>query len=191
MGSADRNSPSLDGFRTIFGDERQDYGSALQQHYAGGAPADWPDHFVTAYASSHPWEDFAETWAHYFHIVDTLETASAFGLSVSPRLPKSGGDLRRTSISIRTLPSMDRLVEAWLPLTFAMNSINRSMGLQDLYPFVLAPAVIVKTRLRQLAFILRRRRRGAKPPRQRAEGHRRRAQAQVCPIPASSDLDDR
>ena len=73
------NSPCLEQFRELFGDERRDYGAALQEYYATGAPADWPEHFVSAYASSHPWEDFAETWAHYFHMVDTLETAGAFG----------------------------------------------------------------------------------------------------------------
>lgn len=138
------NTPSHEQFREIFGDERRDYDGALQQHYANGPPFDWPEHFVTAYASSHPWEDFAETWAHYFHMVDTLETAAAHGLSVRPQISKGGA---RLSANINFDPhgaSMDRLVEAWLPLTFAMNSINRSMGLQDLYPFVLTPAVIVK-----------------------------------------------
>jgi hypothetical protein len=138
------NTPNLEQFREIFGDERRDYDGALQQHYANGPPLDWPEYFVTAYASSHPWEDFAETWAHYFHMVDTLETAAAHGLSVRPQISKGGA---RLSANIDFDPhgaSMDRLVEAWLPLTFAMNSINRSMGLQDLYPFVLTPAVIVK-----------------------------------------------
>jgi hypothetical protein len=137
------NSPSLPEFRKIFGDEQRDYPTALQQHYAAGPPADWPRHFVTAYASSHPWEDFAETWAHYFHMVDTLETASAFGLSLRPGLSKQI-DL---AVDIDFDPhnaEMDRLIEAWLPLTFAVNSINRSMGLPDLYPFVLSPSVIVK-----------------------------------------------
>ena len=61
----------------MFGDEREDYGAALQRHYANGPPPDWQERFVTAYASTHPWEDWAETWAHYFHMIDTLETASA------------------------------------------------------------------------------------------------------------------
>ena len=138
------NSANLDGFRSIFGDERKDYTAALQQHYANGPPPNWPENFVSVYASSHPWEDFAETWAHYFHMVDTLEMAGAFGLSVNPRLPKGG---KRLAAVINFDPHsapMDRLVEAWLPLTYAMNSINRSMGLQDLYPFILTPAVIVK-----------------------------------------------
>jgi len=135
------NSDRLQEFRDVFGDERKDYGAALQQHYANGPPADWPTHFVTAYASSHPWEDFAETWAHYFHMVDTLETAGAFGLSVRPRVSK--GIATKIDFDAHHA-EMDRIIETWLPLTFAVNSINRSMGLSDLYPFVLAPTVIAK-----------------------------------------------
>lgn len=134
-------SPSLENFRATFGDERTDYAEALKQHYASGPPPDWPDHFVTSYASSHPWEDFAETWAHYFHMVDTLETAGAFGIRVKPRVGR--GLAARINFDPH-LADMDRLVHAWLPLTFAVNSINRSMGLADLYPFVLTPGVIVK-----------------------------------------------
>jgi len=137
------NSDSLTEFRNLFGDERKDYVSALQQHYANGPPPDWPEHFVTAYASAHPWEDFAETWAHYFHMVDTLETANAFGLSVHLKLSKAADLTAEIDFDSHHAP-MDRIIEAWLPLTFAVNSINRSMGLPDLYPFVLAPPVIGK-----------------------------------------------
>jgi hypothetical protein len=132
---------SLDGFRHIFGDEREDYGSALQRYYASGAPADWPTHFVTAYATAHPWEDFAETWAHYFHMVDTLETAKAFSLVVGTKVSK--GLATRIDFDPHAT-DMDRLIAAWIPVTFAANSINRSMGLPDLYPFVLSPPVIGK-----------------------------------------------
>jgi hypothetical protein len=135
---------SLDGFRHIFGDEREDYGSALQRYYASGAPADWPTHFVTAYATAHPWEDFAETWAHYFHIVDTLEMARAFGVDIHPRLDI--GEELETHIDFQPYRarSIAQLVDAWLPLTFALNSINRSMGQPDLYPFILTPAIVEK-----------------------------------------------
>ncbi len=131
----------LEEFRRIFGDERQDYAAALQNYYANGAPADWSERFISAYASSHPWEDFAETWAHYFHMIDTLETAHVVGLAISPKLPQSPGavfdfDPRDTEIS--------RLIEAWLALTFAVNSLNRSMGLHDLYPFVLGASALAK-----------------------------------------------
>jgi hypothetical protein len=136
-------SARLDEFRTLFGDERQDYAASLERHYAQGAPPDWPDRYVTRYASVHPWEDFAETWAHFFHMVDTLEIAAAFGLSVKPKVGKGAGLAAKIDFDPHRA-ELDRIIEAWLPLTFAVNSINRSMGLPDLYPFVLAPAVIVK-----------------------------------------------
>jgi hypothetical protein len=139
------NSLSLEQFREVFGDERRDYGGALQDYYTRGAPADWPERFVSAHAVSHPWEDFAETWAHYFHIVDTLETANAFGLIVKPKLPQS---LAAKTYFDPHDSDLDRLIGSWLPLTFAVNSINRSMGLHDLYPFVLSPPAIAK-----LAFV--------------------------------------
>jgi hypothetical protein len=141
-------SPFLSRFREVFGDERADYAAALTHHYAEGPPPDWPQRFVTSYASAHPWEDFAETWAHYFHVIDTLDTAGAFGLRVRPRLSKGAADLAADIDFDAYKAPLDRLIEAWLPLTFAVNSINRSMGLPDLYPFVLAPAVIEK-----LAFV--------------------------------------
>jgi hypothetical protein len=141
------NSPALEGFRQLFGDERENYQDALQRHYAEGPPSDWTDRFVTSYASSHPWEDFAETWAHYFHMVDTLETASAFGLRLRPQVAKAAGLDAVIDFDPHTA-DMDRIIDTWLPLTFAVNSINRSMGQPDLYPFVLPPPVICK-----LAFV--------------------------------------
>ena len=137
------DSPAIDEFRRLFGDERDDYGAALQRHYANGPAPDWADRFVTAYASSHPWEDFAETWAHYFHMVDTLETAFAFGLRLRPKVAK-GADLAAAIDFDPYVAEMDRIIDAWLPLTFAVNSINRSMGQPDLYPFVIPPPVIWK-----------------------------------------------
>jgi hypothetical protein len=143
-----RNDPSLERFRQIFGDERQDYGEALKAHYAHGPKEGWQDEYVSAYAASHPWEDFAETWAHYLHIVDTLETANAFGLRVRPRISRGPEMATNIDFDPHHEADLNRLVTAWLPLTFAVNSLNRSMGQPDLYPFVLPPAVIAK-----LAFI--------------------------------------
>ena len=80
-----KDSPLIDDFRERFGDERQDYSQALQQHYDQGPRIDWQQQFVSAYASVHPWEDWAETWAHYLHMTDTLETAAACGLTLRPR----------------------------------------------------------------------------------------------------------
>ncbi|WP_298965372.1 putative zinc-binding peptidase [uncultured Methylobacterium sp.] len=138
-----RHDPCLPRFRAVFGDERADYGLALQRHYAHGPGEGWQEHFVSSYATSHPWEDFAETWAHYMHIVDTLETASSFGLRVEPKL-RTGLDLGARIDLDPYRQDFGRLIEAWLPLTFAMNSLNRSMGQSDLYPFRLTPSVIGK-----------------------------------------------
>ena len=140
------DTPHFEEFRRIFGDERQDYDQALQNYYANGPVADWSEHFISPYASAHPWEDFAETWAHYLHMIDTLETAYVAGLAVSPKLPQSPGAV----FNFHPLNTgMDRLVEAWLALIFAVNSINRSMGLHDLYPFVLGPLAVEKLKFVQ------------------------------------------
>ena len=125
----------------MFSDERRDYDTALKNYYANRRDPDWSRHFISAYASSHPWEDFAETWAHYFHMIDTIETAYVGGLALSPQLPQSPGAVFDFHPSEA---GMDQLIEAWLALTFAVNSINRSMGLHDLYPFVLTPSVVAK-----------------------------------------------
>jgi len=139
-----RDGGKLEECRALFGDDTQDYAAALQAHYANGAPADWQNAFVSAYATSHPWEDFAETWAHYLHIVDTLEMASAFRLSVQPRVAK-GDDLdAQIDFNPYRVAGAEALVEAWLPLTYAVNSLNRCMGAPDLYPFVLSPPAIEK-----------------------------------------------
>jgi hypothetical protein len=144
-----RDSPLIDSFRAAFGDEREPYEPALRRYYAQ-PPADWRERFVSAYASSHPWEDFAETWAHYLHMVDTLETAAAFGvrLGEGAQASTSGAAQDPADLDPYGPVSLDQLIGVWLPLTFAVNSLNRSMGQPDLYPFLPAPAVIAK-----LAFV--------------------------------------
>ena len=131
--------------RTLFGDERADYQEALDRHYAEGPPAGWQERHVSAYATVHPAEDWAETFAHYLHMRDGSQTAAAYGLELhGPDLP--AGDA--FAASPRDAPgSFDEIVAAWLSLSYAMNAINRSMGRDDLYPFVLAPAVVDKLRL--------------------------------------------
>ena len=135
---------ALGEFRRLFGDERKDYAAALQTYYANGAPADWNQHFISQYAVSHPWEDWAETWAHYLHMMDALETAWSFGMHVDATVPlvgKSGnpGDPYEEKV-------FDRLIQRWLPLCFALNSLNRSMGHADFYPFILSADVVEKLR---------------------------------------------
>lgn len=130
-----RDGGHLDAARKVFGDESADYGAALDAHYANGAPADWQQHFISAYASSHPWEDFAETWAHYLHIIDGLETAYAYQI-----LPPN---VDWTFEPGTPLP-MKRILEAWIELSIGINAVNRSLGQPDLYPFVFSEPVIAK-----------------------------------------------
>lgn len=138
-------------FREQFGDEREDYAAALKRNYQGASRDDWSQRHVSAYAASHPWEDWAETFAHYLHIRDTLQTAAHFGLHVSPRaptIPPAGGKLSARASEEVAKRDFGSVIAEWLPLTYAFNAANRSMGKEDLYPFVLAPRVIDK-----LAFV--------------------------------------
>ena len=134
----------LEPCRALFGDDREDYGAALAAHYENGPPANWQENFVSAYASTHPWEDFAETWAHYLHIVDTLEVAGAFGLQLRPRVDKQGTLGAVIDFDPYRASALNKLLDSWLPVSFALNNLNRSMGLGDLYPFILSPKVIEK-----------------------------------------------
>ena len=139
-----RDGGRIDAARAVFGDERENYAAALKRHYAQGAPANWQESFVSSYATTHPWEDFAETWAHYLHIVDTLEMARSFGLRVSPQIDKTGMLEAEVDFDPYRVDGVQALIDAWLPMTFALNSLNRTMGQPDLYPFVLSPAAISK-----------------------------------------------
>jgi hypothetical protein len=127
--------------RALFGDDQADYAAALARHYETGPPAGWGDDYVSAYATAHPWEDWAETFAHYLHIRDTLQTAASFGMLITgPRLEP---DLM-SSPSLAPEDRLEDILADWFPLTYALNAVNRSMGKDDLYPFVLSPAVVEK-----------------------------------------------
>jgi hypothetical protein len=139
---------SLERCRALFGDERLDYQEALERHYESGPPPDWSKRHVSAYATMHPWEDWAETFAHYLHIRDTLQTASAFGLIVAGPSATADASLVAAPRVRADDGSFDATIREWLPLTYALNAVNRSMGRDDLYPFTLAPMVIDK-----LAFV--------------------------------------
>ena len=141
-----RDGEWIDGFRELFGDEREDYDQALQRHYKQGAPADWQERFVSAYASSHPWEDWAETWAHYLHMTDAHETAIDCGLSLRPKRSDEPSLKPSTAAVVGKARSFDQIIEAWFPLTYVLNNLNRGMGLQDAYPFVLSDQMIRKIR---------------------------------------------
>ena len=123
-----RGSARLTEFRELFGDEGRDYSEALSAYYASPPQQGWSGNFISAYAQSHPLEDWAESWAHYLHMVDTLETASQFGFASADHLYRD--------------------VYEWMPdwesLTVALNALNRSMGLRDAYPFVAGTGALRK-----------------------------------------------
>ncbi|NND53500.1 MAG: hypothetical protein HKN56_00830 [Gammaproteobacteria bacterium] len=118
------NNPELSKqWRWVFGDERTDYARAMDAYYEAGASPDWPESYVSPYASSHPHEDWGETFAHYLHIHDTLETAHANGVQK---------------------PQGDDWIAEWMSLSVTLNELNRSLGLDDPYPFVLTERVTQK-----------------------------------------------
>jgi hypothetical protein len=139
----------LEKWRRVFGDERVDYNAALQRHYTHGAPANWAMRHVSAYASCHPWEDWAETWAHYLHMQGGMDTARSFGLDAS-------------AVEVTTQPfGMDALwwpqapgaqafldfINHWLRMTRVLNELAHNLGEKDFYPFVLPHAAVPKLQL--------------------------------------------
>ena len=144
------SEPLLGECRALFGDERASYADALQRHYALGAPEDWSESFISEYATMHPWEDFAESFAHYLHITGTLTTAAAAGVVLD-------SDRADGVILHDIVPALDyselgfeRALDDWHWLSMMFNRVNRSMGQRDLYPFVLTEPVVEK-----LAFVHR------------------------------------
>jgi len=145
------NSPKKHALcKQYFGDDELVYQQALDTHYKQGAPANWHETFISEYATMHPYEDWAETWAHYMHIIDTLETAKNFSITGSTtgnefeldeadelRLPQS-------AYYFNSQTSIDAILDTWMEFSIILNSLNRSMGLADAYPFVLTQAVRTK-----------------------------------------------
>ena len=140
--------------KQYFGDEELDYQEALKKHYEHGAPANWPDNFISEYATMHPYEDWAETWAHYMHIMDTLETAKNFAITGSINddavQPEDVSELNlpQNAFFFSAQTSIDSILDTWMNFAIILNSLNRSMGMNDAYPFVLSQPV-----RRKLAFI--------------------------------------
>jgi hypothetical protein len=129
-------------FRELFGDEREDYGEALQRHYREGPAPDWNSRFISSYASSHPWEDWAESWAHYLHMIDTIDTAFACGMTLQPKKPAEPRMVIEDS-PLRIM-SFQELMNDWFALSYVLNSLNRSVGMPDAYPFTLSTPVLEK-----------------------------------------------
>ena len=139
------NNPRwIDRYRQLFGDERPDYGQALAAYHQNGPEADWQKNYISAYATAHSWEDWAESWAHYLHMIDTLETADDYG--IDPRVPNAAsvGKPWFSSTDPYKARNATQLMDRWIPLALAMNSMNRSMGHNDFYPFIVSPSVISK-----------------------------------------------
>jgi hypothetical protein len=130
-----RSPESLARFNELFGDPDADYQAALDRHYNEGAPEGWSETFVSSYATMHAAEDWAETFAHYLHIRDTLDTSASCGLA------PAAATFDRPPLGPSAFPT---IIEMWLPLSWSLNMVNRSMGHDDLYPFVLPPAVLDK-----------------------------------------------
>jgi hypothetical protein len=139
-----RDGGRVEPYRALFGDESASYEAAIQRHYGEGPPADWAETFISAYATMHPWEDWAETWAHYLHMLDTLETAKSHGLTV--RVPGQSDTAARVSTDELKFGDFEGLMAGWQAVTIALNSLNRSMGMKDVYPFVLSQLVRDKLR---------------------------------------------
>lgn len=140
-------TPWIEDFRKLFGDERRDYAQALQKYYQNGPALDWQRLFVSAYASSHPWEDWAECWAHYLHIADTFATVRSFGLD-----PDTSLDIEIEPFNVDSLydgghsdaSGFLHFINSWIRLTAPLNEMSRAMGLADFYPFVLSRSAVAK-----------------------------------------------
>lgn len=138
------NQVDLQNFRNLFGDETQDYGLAIETHYKNGAPSNWNQKFISKYASSHPWEDWAETWAHYLHIMDTLETGHYLGLTFTDSLAQNHLNHSSNCPNSYLTKDFKIIFDANMQLTSAANSLNRSMGVPDIYPFIVPNEVFKK-----------------------------------------------
>lgn len=136
-----KDSAHLDTFRRLFGNEEKDYSGALETYYKNETQSNWNQFFISPYASSHPLEDWAESWANYMHLMDTLETAFSFGIGIHRREMET-----EVTSDPYTIADFDTIIKMWFPLTFAVNSLNRSMGHADFYPFIISGPVIEKLR---------------------------------------------
>lgn len=137
----------LPAFRQLFGDERADYGAALQRHYQQGAPTGWEQGYISAYATMHPWEDWAETWAHYLHMTDTLDTALGFGMhlgEVELDYPPFTAEVLHDGGQGAHAREFLVFINGWIELVAMLNELSKSMGQPLFYPFVLTAPVVDK-----------------------------------------------
>ncbi len=140
------NTAWLEPFRALFGDERADYPAALKANYENGPPPDWADRYISSYASTHPWEDWAETWAHYLHIVDSLDTAIAHGLDAED-IDLEIEPFTQDDLYDPDAPNGEYILfflNSWIEMITVLNEMARSLGQPDFYPFVMPRAVVKK-----------------------------------------------
>lgn len=125
----------LDQFRDLFGDERQDYAAALDDHYQG-EPQSWSQHHISAYAAVHPHEDWAESFAHFLHIQDAWETAREHGLVDADNGRAADDGHRVDQARGQGLPARPRvMIESWLQVAAGINDLAAGLGTEPLYPF--------------------------------------------------------
>jgi hypothetical protein len=131
-------------FNLIFGDAAQDYQTALSSYYNRTQRIYDRQSFISEYATSHPWEDWAETFAHFLHIVSTLDTLAGLPLALDERTKQVLKDPYLET-------DFEALLASWRPVSRSINELNRSLGLSDAYPFELTPAVVGKLHLVHMA----------------------------------------
>jgi len=135
----------LERFRPVFGNElNPPYDQALSAYYQNGAADRWSERYISAYASAHPWEDWAESWAYYLHLVDALDTAASHGVGLASG--ESPDRFEAMPADPYRLTDFEALLRPWTPLSVAINSLNRSLGTNDPSPVILNPAVVEKLR---------------------------------------------
>jgi len=139
-----KNTPLIHKYRQLFGDERQDYEGSLKRYYYSNRPVNWSNQYISMYATSHSWEDWAETWAHYMHMMDTLETAYSLGFQLQPQFSSTSTMHVAVLTDPYTIQNFNQIFTMWKSLSLAMNSLNRSMGHTDFYPFIISPIVVEK-----------------------------------------------
>jgi hypothetical protein len=140
------NTRWLEPFRQLFGDERASYADALKRNYEQGPPPDWANSYVSSYATTHPWEDWAETWAHYLHTVDSLGTAMGFGINAA-NLQCDIEPFTQDTLYAADDPQGEyllSLLNGWIEIVMVLNEMARSMGQPDFYPFVMSKPVVAK-----------------------------------------------
>ena len=130
--------------RALFGDETVSYSDAIARHYEFGAPADWQDDFISEYATMHPWEDFAECFAHYLHITDTIDTCREAGMVLHANRVRFSAPHDVVPLDSYADVPVERLLSDWRYVSLLLNRANTAMGKSPLYPFEISPAVVAK-----------------------------------------------